>query len=37
MGIYLWENGCGYFGEWKSDSAEGEGVLFIPPKSFIHG
>ena len=31
-GVYLWENGCAYFGEWKSDFADGEGILFIPPR-----
>ena len=37
LGIYLWENGTSFFGEWKNDLIEGEGIFFLPPKTFIHG
>jgi PAX-interacting protein 1 len=33
----MWCNGCAYIGEWKSDMIDGEGILFIPPKTFVHG
>ncbi|CAD8044183.1 unnamed protein product [Paramecium primaurelia] len=37
IGVYLWENGSAYFGEWKSDQIDGNGILFLPPKTTIQG
>lgn len=37
MGLYLWENGSAFYGEWKSDNIDGQGVLFLPPKTSVHG
>ncbi|CAD8138736.1 unnamed protein product [Paramecium pentaurelia] len=37
LGVYLWEDGCAYYGEWKSDEIDGLGIFFIPPKTQIIG
>ncbi|CAK72809.1 unnamed protein product (macronuclear) [Paramecium tetraurelia] len=37
MGVYIWEDGCAYYGEWKSDEIDGQGIFFIPPKTQIMG
>ncbi|CAD8136133.1 unnamed protein product [Paramecium octaurelia] len=37
MGVYIWEDGCAYYGEWKSDVIDGQGIFFIPPKTQIMG
>ncbi|KAM3129920.1 hypothetical protein pb186bvf_017922, partial [Paramecium bursaria] len=35
--VFLWENGSAYYGDWKSDHIDGQGVLFLPPRTSIHG
>ncbi|KAL4487624.1 hypothetical protein ABPG72_017413 [Tetrahymena utriculariae] len=37
LGIYTWDSGEVYFGEWKHDMLDGEGILFFPFGGFIHG
>lgn len=37
VGIYSWDSGEVYFGEWRNDMLEGEGILFFPYGGFIHG
>lgn len=37
IGIYIWDSGEVYFGEWRNDYIEGEGFLFFPQGGLIHG
>jgi len=37
LGLYAWDSGEVYFGEWKHDMLDGEGILFFPMGGFIHG
>ncbi|EGR29249.1 morm repeat family protein [Ichthyophthirius multifiliis] len=37
IGIYIWDGGEIYFGEWKHDKIDGQGILFFPQGGFIHG
>lgn len=37
IGVYLWENGSAFYGEWKSDHIDGIGILFLPPRTQVQG
>lgn len=37
LGLYSWDSGEVFFGEWKNDMLDGEGILFFTEGGFIHG
>ncbi|CAD8122628.1 unnamed protein product [Paramecium sonneborni] len=37
VGVYLWDVGCAYYGEWKEDLIDGQGILFLGGQIIIQG
>ncbi|CAD8105633.1 unnamed protein product [Paramecium primaurelia] len=37
LGIYLWDVGSAYYGEWKNDLIDGQGILFLGGQIIIQG
>jgi len=37
LGVFAFDNGDFFFGEWENDSIEGEGILFFAFGGFVHG
>ncbi|KAL4431701.1 hypothetical protein ABPG74_017330 [Tetrahymena malaccensis] len=37
LGVFAFDNGDFYFGEWENDQLQGEGILFFAFGGFVHG
>ncbi|CAD8200760.1 unnamed protein product [Paramecium pentaurelia] len=37
LGVYLWDVGSAYYGEWKNDLIDGQGILFLGGQIIIQG
>ncbi len=37
LGVFYFDNGDFYYGEWENDQINGEGILFFLFGGFVHG